>query len=464
LLATITVHGFFFMAEWVRADFVVLELTYMPVVKYGLAAWGILVWTFLTSLSPMRRLWYEFFVLQHIVASAVFLWALYIHVPLYARYNIWFAIGALVFDRVVRTILLLVRNIRIRQAESCGASQRIGHQVELQASCSEIVVITVKDVHLLWKAGQHMYLWLPRLGPLESHPFTIASSYKKAAGCHCNEIQFAVRVQSGFSKRAHRYAMKTQETGNALTGFIAGPYGEPPSWQAYESLILISASTGASFTMPILETILACETTICTRRIHFLLVVRKRSHIDFYVQRLNIALARAEARGIEMKAEIAITGDDSSFVESETSEKTFHDEKHEQPKEHAETTTREETVGSREDKAEKMVLLDSCSASSSTSSRKTAPMASKCGCDNSEGPSGIEPSHQIEYSYQRPDIAAFLRGPVEMTGGETSVAVCGGRSLVATVRNSVASLSNDRAVHKGTGAQGIHLHVEEYCF
>jgi hypothetical protein len=111
-----------------------------------------------------------------------------------------------------------------------------------------------------------------------------------------------------------------------------------------------------------------------------------------------------------------------------------------------------------------MVLLDSHSVSSSTSSRKTAPMASKCCCDNSEGPSGIEPSHQIESSYQRPDIAAFLRGPVEMTGGETSVAVCGGKSLVATVRNSVASLSNDRAVHKGTGAQGIHLHVEEYCF
>jgi hypothetical protein len=36
--------------------------------------------------------------------------------------------------------------------------------------------------------------------------------------------------------------------------------------------------------------------------------------------------------------------------------------------------------------------------------------------------------------------------------------------LVATVRNAVASLSDERAVHKGTGAQGIHLHVEEYCF
>jgi hypothetical protein len=53
---------------------------------------------------------------------------------------------------------------------------------------------------------------------------------------------------------------------------------------------------------------------------------------------------------------------------------------------------------------------------------------------------------------------------VEATGGETSVVVCGGKSLVAKVRNCVAALSDERAVHKGTGAQGIHLHVEEYCF
>ncbi len=67
-------------------------------------------------------------------------------------------------------------------------------------------------------------------------------------------------------------------------------------------------------------------------------------------------------------------------------------------------------------------------------------------------------------SSTRPDIEAFIRGPVEETGGETSVVVCGGPSLVARVRNCVAALSDERAVHKGTGAQGIHLHVEEYCF
>jgi hypothetical protein len=79
------------------------------------------------------------------------------------------------------------------------------------------------------------------------------------------------------------------------------------------------------------------------------------------------------------------------------------------------------------------------------------------------GSSASSDSH-VHHSSSRPSIEAFIRDPVEATGGETSVVVCGGRSLVATARNCVAKLSDERAVHKGTGAQGIHLHVEEYCF
>jgi hypothetical protein len=38
LLATVTVHGAFFFREWIRADFVALELSMMPMVKYGIGA------------------------------------------------------------------------------------------------------------------------------------------------------------------------------------------------------------------------------------------------------------------------------------------------------------------------------------------------------------------------------------------------------------------------------------------
>jgi NAD(P)H-flavin reductase len=358
----------------------------------GQGAWAILVWTFVTSLSPLRSLAHEIFVLQHIAAAAVFLWLLWVHVPSYANYNVWFAIGAISFDWVLRLLLAVYRNVRIRvrRRNSCNSKQFIGHQIDLRAVGSDITVVTIKDVHMLWKAGQHLYLWIPRLGLLESHPFTIATPCISSKGCHCNEIQLAIKTQAGFSRKINRFAVMTQGTSKSLTGFIAGPYGVPPKWEAYETLILISASTGASFTLPILESILDNPATICTQRIELLLIVRERGHIDYYAKRIFNALARTEAIGISLDVEIAVTSGEQT-----------------------------------------MPLLDSKS---------------------------------ILYSYGRPDIASFIRRPVEITGGETSIAVCGGKSLVATVRNSVASLSDERAVHKGSGAQGIYLHVEEYCF
>lgn len=448
LLITVTVHGGFFMREWMRANFVALELSIMPMVKYGLGGWAILVWVFLSSLSPLRQVAYEFFVLQHIVAAVAFLWVLYIHVPTYARYNVWLAIAAICFDRFVRLFLLLFNNIRPRVTNTCNSFRRIGHEVRLEAISNQITVITLKDVHLSWKAGQHIYLWLPWLAPLESHPFTIATPYKTQNECHCYEIQFAVQVQGGFSKRINKYAMK-HTAGSSLTGFIVGPYGVPPSWQAYESLILISASTGASYTLPILESILSCSTGTCTKRLSFLLAVRDRCHAGYYEERLNKALAHATAIGIELDIEIAITGDGSSIAsDSET-----------QGLKSSRDVGRAESF--KEKVEEPQILVNSVSSSSASSSHSELEIESGCCCAPH-----IEPKidAQIVYSHSRPDVAAFIRKTVELTGGETSVAVCGGKSLVATVRNSVASLSDERAVHKGSGAQGIHLHVEEYCF
>lgn len=46
--------------------------------------------------------------------------------------------------------------------------------------------------------------------------------------------------------------------------------------------------------------------------------------------------------------------------------------------------------------------------------------------------------------------------------GETGIAVCGPLGLSSDVRTMVARCSDERAVHKGTGAQGIYLPAE--CF
>jgi hypothetical protein len=253
--------------------------------------------------------------------------------------------------------------------------------------------------------------------------------------------------------------MRTQGASSApLTALVAGPYGVPPRWEAYETLILISASTGASFTLPILESILNSHGTICTQRIRFLLVVRERSHIDYYVKRLSDALANAEAVGIALDVEIAVTGDEGSLGDDDILGRVRG--------QHQRHLTEDEMEELKDGSAQQTYVLGKLHSPSSSKSSQYQPAPEKecCCAEDGENSKPLLPSRNILYSYGRPDIASFIRNPVELTGGETSIAACGGKSLVATVRNSVASLSDERAVHKGTGAQGLHLHVEEYCF
>lgn len=155
---------------------------------------------------------------------------------------------------------------------------------------------------------------------------------------------------------------------------------------------------------------------------------------------------------MELQIEIAITNDAISI--------------------HSQETKTPDDMVDEKNNDDPLVVEKSLSTSSRASSLPVSKSEGKvCCCNNPSGtPSPCciiatgDASRRIVYSYTRPSVAAFIRTPVEVTGGETSVAVCGGKSLVADVRNSVVALSDERAVHKGTGAQGIHLHVEEYCF
>jgi predicted ferric reductase len=420
----------------------------MPMIKYGLGAWAVLLWTLVSSFAPFRRLAYELFVLQHVVSAVLFLWLVYVHVPVYARYNVWFAIAALCFDRVYRTALLLWQNIKVRPNRSrCRGGQRIGHQAQVRAVGNSITVVTIKDVHFKWRAGQHLYLWMPQIGLTDSHPYTIASSHKVEGTCICNSIQLVVRKHGGFSRRLHDFATKVQtsEKKETVTAFVSGPYGAPPRWDIYETLILISASTGASFTLPILESVLTTKRTVCTKRIDFLLTAKQGEEIDFYVTRLHELIERARGVGIELLVHVAVTqnGELSPFANTTVA-----------------TAASSSSVGP---------TSGCCCARGNQSTEKVAEALSM---DVESSPaqtrrkrlSDISVDSHVHHTATRPDIESFIREPVEATGGETSVVVCGGQSLVARVRNCVASLSDERAVHKGTGAQGIHLHVEEYCF
>ena len=451
LFVTVTVHGSFFLREWIRADSVRLELEMMPMVKYGFGLWAVLAWTTISSLLPLRRLCYEFFVLQHIVSAGIFLWLLHVHVPTYASYNVWMAVAFALSGRVYRFCNLLYQNLAIQwKTSALDAGKKIGHMAYLQAQGGEITLMTVHDIGFSWKAGQHVFLWCPTLGPLESHPFTIANASEEKRGYSSQEVQLIIRARSGFTRKLHRRAV----TSASVTAFLTGPFGNLPTWNTYETLVLISASTGASFTLPILETVL--KDPHCVKRVDCLLLVRHRSHISGYVAQLEAAASRATSSEVSLRIEVAITGKEADPVskvgagmelESLSSSDSFDAAARTVVQSHMKahyrsTPSMEISVVDSQSKGEEHSL---------------GVVVSGGQHDSPAMNGGV-----LQYTSGRPSLAKFIQDPVEDSAGETSVVVCGGKSLTSTVRNFVARLSDDRAVHKGTGAQGIHLHVEEF--
>ncbi|KAI1451370.1 ferric reductase like transmembrane component-domain-containing protein [Annulohypoxylon moriforme] len=443
MFVSATCHGWFFWTEWVRAEMVEIELTMMKMVLYGLGAWGILLWMVVTSFKPFRSMAYEFFVIQHVVSAVVFLWAIYRHVPDFARYNVWFAVASICFDRAFRLGLLFWRNLRLRPKRTCcEGGQWIGHLTKLSPVGESITVLTIKDVHFKWSPGQHVYLWLPRMALFEAHPYTIASAHQVPETCICNSIQLVIRSHSGFSKRLNKFARKLEAAGKkqTMTALVVGPYGNPPRWDIFETLIFISASTGASYTLPVLENVLKSTAKSCIKRVDFLLAAKQGEEISFYHERLHEAIEEAKSVGIELSVHIAVTGEEQVETAATTS---F-------PESSASSANHEKKIIDRETQASANVEVAGV----------VQPLMDQ---PPSRVPSTGSDSH-IHHLKSRPDVAGFIKTAVEATGGETGVVVCGGQSLVAKVRTSVAKLSDERAVHKGTGAQGIYLHVEEYCF
>lgn len=173
------------------------------------------------------------------------------------------------------------------------------------------------------------------------------------------------------------------------------------------------------------------------------LVARTAEEMEYYVERARDAARSAQEKGIMVRLHIAITGGYSETDSGVPLVQLRRDVKD------------DSTEGSIKEKA-----ADSYSGKSVEDGLRSRNRNS---CSSTSRNSTSTVDMVREYA-SRPDIEALLREPVEQAWGETAVVVCGGKEIVARTRNCVGKLSDERAVHKGTGAQGIYLHVEEYAF
>ncbi|KAI0082566.1 hypothetical protein K474DRAFT_1585791 [Panus rudis PR-1116 ss-1] len=270
---------------------------------------GLTAFTLATILSirPIRNMFFEFFLITHIVLIGVFLITGYLHARR-VRFGdyIWPALVLWAFDRFLRLGRLFWNSLAVR------AAQNFHTTAEVELLSEDTVRLTLRR-HMHWTPGQHAYVILPTVSdlPFEAHPFTIASiphGMDGSSGPEAKEITFLIRGRSGFTGRLRDHAASA--SGSTVPAFIDGPYGCPPDLTVYNTCILIAGGSGVSYTLPLLQNLVykARGKSSNVRRVVFVWAVRDSEHLKWISKALTEAMEYARTTSLVIEPRLYITG------------------------------------------------------------------------------------------------------------------------------------------------------------
>jgi ferric-chelate reductase len=413
----------------------------------GIKAYAFLVWMNLSTLAPIRNLWYEFFIIQHILTFFGFIICIMLHLPptaLYSRVYVCIPIGLYILDRLIRTTRYAWNNIRPGRAT-------------LVREHGGVTKIIVKSRQIKkWTPGSFVLLSLPRFGIMQSHPATISS----IPSSHEGDLVFILRAHHGFTTRvfagASTASLSSMDTRKAaevepaakkssthLT-LIDGPYGGTHlDFASFNTVILIAGSTGVTFTLPVLMDISsrAQRTKLPVREVVFVWAVKTAGCKNWIITELRQAGEELTAAGVDLSVRIHVTADEGFVEESEG-----------------------DGSGSQGCQCE-----GECSCISNSPPAFTPESHEKTDAGEIKEKKSESITHQNQDrnhpTYQprtpnttlhagRPDIRAILAEIQSRATGEIGVAVCGPVGLAASTRRSVASFEGKQ--------NGIYLHAESF--
>lgn len=368
----------------------------------GTAAWVLLFWIVISSLTPVRNLRYEIFVAQHVISYVGFTVALSYHIQPYPQsiwIYAWIPIGFFVMDRLIRLFNYVWNNVSSRGLQGRAVL------TPLSGNCT---MVTIQTSRLRsWRPGQHVLLSIPKCGLVQSHPFTIASVPSK----HDLTLKFVIRAKQGFTRRLLDKAIELSASGQTVMAYVNGPYGNPISFAQFERVYLLAGGTGATYTVPLLLELCrrSAQQTVPCRHVTFIWAIRSLSQLSWFTEELREAGDCASR--LHLDIQVHVTGDEREPLKSMG------------------------CVYKGNGKEEISESLENDTLSKDLPSN-------------------------VVINYGRPVWSTVL---AEMIGteDEAGVAVSGPAELVVDVRNEVAKIEFKRALRE-TKTSGLYLHVERY--
>lgn len=281
---------------WLGLKFYIM--VQIPPQIFGFIAFSCLGMMNLGSLKFIRNYAFEVFIAQHRIFNFVFLLLLYFHNGR-THFSVLLGVHLLVLDRIVARVLGILHKRRGPTKGKCDfeilddSTTRVSIPIKILRANPRKWWWLFVPRYGTWRAGQHVYFNCNKVALLAYHPFTISSLPA------CGKMVLIIRKKSGFTKQLHRkiemmsnndcekgshsitlactednlIADKksgtnvVEATTNSLEDLIAafekpivyemkaginGPFGA--NYQPlikFEAVILFSAGSGSSFTLPV---------------------------------------------------------------------------------------------------------------------------------------------------------------------------------------------------------------------
>jgi len=214
---------------------------------------GFAMLSILTTALILRGIRYEAFYIVHIVMFMLVIIAVGMHRSEFQTKSIYI----IIFSACIWGSDRLLRGFRI-------VLRAFGNRANVYPLPRGGVRIVMRRTP--WRAvpGAHVFLWIPKVRAIETHPFTIVST---------NPLQIVISSRDGFTRDL--FSLASKSPGALLRASCDGPYGTLPNFARFDHVVLVAGGSGATFTIGVaLDLIHKLSSNAAKPVIHFIWVIR----------------------------------------------------------------------------------------------------------------------------------------------------------------------------------------------
>lgn len=286
----------------------------------GTVAFACLAWLVVSSFGYFRRMSYEFFVLQHVVAIILFLVFYFMHTRdlINSWLWLWPSIGVWGFH----VLFKFANSLRISRFTGLPATVSVVDE-------DEKLVKVEMAAPVSWQPGQHFFLRFPginRPAPYQTHPFTVSNLASPNQNAESHPV-FFFKARTGLTGRIWQQLVQQPavegKTSSMLKVGLDGPYGTSFHPAAYHSDLMITGGVGMTSVLPALMTLcLSARSSrdILTSTIAIHWSIRTIRMFDAFEPSIRPMLEHLRAFGINASLHVYCYQDGVQYGESKKDE------------------------------------------------------------------------------------------------------------------------------------------------